>query len=123
VQSLPPRQGDTLRRYFKVTRDDSGNQPPLPGIYPDKLAPVVRQSDGERIMEMRRWGMPTPPKFLTAGSIDRGATNVRNVKSSHWRQWLKPEYRCLVPATAFSEPTDKPNPETGQKRLALVCAR
>jgi hypothetical protein len=29
---------DALRRFFKVDRDESGNQPPLPGIYPDKFA-------------------------------------------------------------------------------------
>nr|WP_246689439.1 SOS response-associated peptidase family protein [Methylobacterium sp. WL19] len=30
-------------------------------------------------------------------------TNVRNVKSPHWQPWLKPEYRCLVPVSSFSE--------------------
>lgn len=33
-------------------------------------------------------------------------TNIRNVKSPHWRGWLKPEHRCLVPATSFCEWTD-----------------
>jgi putative SOS response-associated peptidase YedK len=59
--------------------------------------------------------MPTPPKFLTAGAIDRGVTNIRNVNSAHWRAWLKPEHRCLVRVTSFSEPTDAPNPATGKK--------
>ena len=39
----------------------------------------------------------------------RGAsrlTNVRNVKSPHWRPWLKPEYRCLDPVSSFSEYAD-----------------
>jgi putative SOS response-associated peptidase YedK len=30
-------------------------------------------------------------------------TNVRNVKSPHWRRWLGVESRCLVPFTSFSE--------------------
>jgi len=30
-------------------------------------------------------------------------TNIRNVASSHWRRWLGPEHRCLVPFTSFSE--------------------
>jgi hypothetical protein len=25
-------------------------------------------------------------------------TNIRNTSSPHWRGWLKPEHRCLVPA-------------------------
>jgi hypothetical protein len=36
---------DHLRRYFKVTQDDIGNMPPLPGIFPDMRAPVIR-TDG-----------------------------------------------------------------------------
>src|SRR5262245_57767662 len=68
---------DALRRFFNVTRDDSDNQPPLPEIYPDQLAPIVRHAE-PRIMEMRRWGMATPPKFLPAGSIDRGVTNPQH---------------------------------------------
>jgi putative SOS response-associated peptidase YedK len=63
---------DHLRRFFKVARDDSGNQPPLPGIYPDNVAPIIRQERGERVMQMARWGMPTPPRYLKAGARPRG---------------------------------------------------
>jgi putative SOS response-associated peptidase YedK len=49
--------------------------------------------------------MPSPSKFVSG--IDRGVTNIRNVSSPHWRGWLKPENRCLVPATSFCEYTDK----------------
>src|SRR4029450_9354966 len=109
---------DHLRRFFKVGRDDTGNQPPLPGIYPDMMAPIIRQEAGERVMQMARWGMPTPPRYLRPGAIDRGVTNVRDTRSPHWYAWLKPEHRCLVPATAFSEPTDEADPVTGKKRWA-----
>ena len=34
---------------------------------------------------------------------DPGITNVRNVKSPHWRRWLGIENRCVVPFTSFSE--------------------
>jgi putative SOS response-associated peptidase YedK len=43
-------------------------------------------------------------------------TNIRNTNSAHWRAWMKPEFRCLVPATSFCEPTDAPDPSTGRKR-------
>src|SRR5437763_5264417 len=39
----------------------------------------------------------------------------RNTSSQHWRGWLKPENRCLVPANSFSEYAAEPNPETGKK--------
>jgi putative SOS response-associated peptidase YedK len=36
---------------------------------------------------------------------DSGTTNVRNTSSSHWKPHLGPASRCLVPFTAFSEPS------------------
>lgn len=33
-------------------------------------------------------------------------TNIRNTKSPHWRRWLKPENRCVVPWTSFCEYAD-----------------
>jgi putative SOS response-associated peptidase YedK len=88
----------------------------MPGIFPDWFAPVIRTGDdGVRELVKLRWGMPTPPTFMRPGAIDRGVTNIRNMKSAHWRMWLTPQYRCLVPATSFCEPTDKPNPATKKK--------
>ncbi len=51
---------------------------------------------------MARWGMPSPAFALQGKKTDPGVTNVRN-KSPHWRRWLGPEFRCLVPFTSFSE--------------------
>jgi putative SOS response-associated peptidase YedK len=96
------RSRDEVRRLFRVGQDRTGNQPSLPAIFPDQLAPVVRiERDGERVMEAMRWGFPPPPNL---GS--RPVTNVRNLASPYWRGWLKPEWRCLVPATSFCEYTD-----------------
>jgi putative SOS response-associated peptidase YedK len=96
------RAPDEIRRLFQLTRDTTGNLPPLPAIFPDQLAPVVRNArDGERELTMMRWGFPPPPNLGT-----RPVTNVRNVKSPYWRGWLKPEFRCLVPVTSFCEYTD-----------------
>lgn len=91
-----------IRASFGVSTDHAGNLPPLPGIFPDQRAPVVRVvKDGERVMEMFRWGIPGPKQFG-----EHPVTNVRNAKSPHWRPWLKPEYRCLVPVSSFSEYAD-----------------
>jgi putative SOS response-associated peptidase YedK len=42
-------------------------------------------------------------------------TNIRNTSSPHWRGWLKPENRCLVPANSFAEYAPEANPETKKK--------
>ncbi len=45
----------------RAMRDTSGNLPPLPGIFPDYMAPIVRNAhDGVRELRMARWGMPCP---------------------------------------------------------------
>jgi putative SOS response-associated peptidase YedK len=40
---------------------------------------------------------------------------LRNTSSPHWRGWLKPENRCLVPFNSFAEYAPEPNPETKKK--------
>jgi putative SOS response-associated peptidase YedK len=86
----------------RAMRDTTGNMPPLPGIFPDYLAPIVRNGpDGVRELAMARWGMPGPPQFGGAP-----ITNIRNTKSPHWRRWLTPGYRCVVPWSSFCEYAD-----------------
>jgi putative SOS response-associated peptidase YedK len=88
-----------IRDLFRVGRDLTGNLPPLPGIFPDYMAPIVRTSrDGERVLEMMRWGFP-PVKGPYV-------TNVRNTEKPFWQYWLQPKFRCLVPFTSFCEYED-----------------
>ena len=110
----------------KAILDRSGNMPPLPGIFPDYSAPIVRNTDAGRELTMARWGMPSSQaamldaagkraaKLAAKGKAvdfkellrlepDLGTTNIRNVASRHWKPSLGPEHRCLVPFTSFSE--------------------
>lgn len=85
-------------------RNLAGNLPPQPAIFPDYAAPIVRTAaDGTPELVLARWGMPSPPAVLTGKSRDPGVTNIRNLSSPHWRRWLGPAHRCLVPFTSFSE--------------------
>lgn len=94
----------------RAMRDNSGNLPPMPGIFPDYVAPIVRTSaDGVRELAMSRWGMPSPAFALAGKKTDSGVTNIRNTASPHWRRWLSPANRCLVPFTSFSENTKDAN--------------
>jgi len=54
--------------------------------------------------------MPPPPR---AGGYP--VTNIRNTSSPHWRAWLKPENRCLVPFNSFAEYAPEPDPEPKKK--------
>lgn len=106
------RNQEAIRRLFTVTRDNAGNMPPLPAIFPDKSAPVIHMSNSERALSMMRWGMPGPAQFGGAP-----ITNIRNTASPHWRRWLGPANRCLVPVTSFSEYAPEKNPTTGRKDI------
>lgn len=116
-----------IRDLARAMRDVTGNLPPLPGIFPDYTAPIVRNApDGVRELAMVRWGMPSSKKAIfeaakkRAGKLeakgqavdfdellrmepDGGTTNVRNTASSHWKPWLGVANRCVVPLTSFSE--------------------
>ena len=111
----------------RAMRDTTGNLPTLPGIFPDYMAPVVRNApDGVRELVMLRWGMPSSQfaqmqaakkratkleakgqavdfKQLLRMEPDSGTTNIRNTSSKHWQRWLGVENRCVVPFTSFSE--------------------
>lgn len=95
------RPQDEARHLFHVHTDHTGNLRSLPAVFPDYEAPVVRNAKAGREMLMMRWGIPGPKQYG-----EHPVTNVRNVKSAHWRPWLKPEHRCLVPVTSFSEYAD-----------------
>ncbi len=120
-----------ISRLARVTLERVGNLPPLPGIFPDYEAPIVRHGgEGTRELVKARWGLPTSKdalfkatgaradKLRAKGRViddeaftellrlepDKGTTNVRNTQSRHWKPLLEPANRCLVPFTSFSEP-------------------
>jgi putative SOS response-associated peptidase YedK len=97
-----------ITALFRVVNRYVGNLPPMPGVFPYYPAPIVRNTDTGRELAMMRSGMPPPPR--TPGPL---VTNIRNTSSPHWRMWLRPENRCLVPANRFAEYA--PNPDTKKK--------
>lgn len=98
-----------IRALTRAMVDRTGNLPPLPGIFPDHQAPIVRNGPDGRELVMARWGMPSPVFALAGKKTDPGVTNIRNTKSAHWRRWLGVESRCVVPFTSFSEPELQPD--------------
>jgi len=71
-------------------------------VFPKSFGPVLKLGEsGQREWAKMRWGLPGPQQFGSAP-----VTNIRNVKSPHWRALLQTQHRCLVPFTAFSEYED-----------------
>jgi putative SOS response-associated peptidase YedK len=111
---------------FRVINRYVGNLAPMPGVFLDYQAPIVRSSAEGRELVTARWGMPSSSKALMDATKKRaeklqakgtpvdfkellrmepdgGTTNIRNVTSKHWTRWLAVENRCVVPFNSFSE--------------------
>ncbi len=92
-----------MRGLFQRLENRAGN---VEGgdVYPDRMAPIITLEGEGHVLRRARWGMSSPPQYHSKSGIDRGVTNVRNTGSPHWRRWLGPEHRCLVPLSRFAEP-------------------
>ncbi|MDN3713082.1 SOS response-associated peptidase [Paracoccus cavernae] len=98
------KSADLVAQLFREPlRDLTGNEPWPEDVYPDRTAPIIRHDGDGPAVARARWGMPTPPMYLKT-TRDPGVTNICNTSSPHWRRWLGPDHRCLVPVVRFSEP-------------------
>ncbi len=108
---------EAMRRLFPKFGDVTNRVDPQLDVYPDYPAPVLRNVEADDPeLTMLRWDMPMPREFLKT-EVDKGVTNVRNLKSSHWWRWQAVESRCVVPANSFSEYGQNPAPITKRKRI------
>lgn len=111
---------EAMRQFARTVRDLSGFNEPSRDIYPSTLAPVVRVgTDGQREIVPLTSGMPSPPQYVK--NYDPGVTNIRNTSSSHWRRWLGPASRCIVPFTSFAEPDPASKVEGGRPPEGHAC--
>ena len=94
-----PRASRLSARHTGRLRTGPATCPPLPGVFPDQMASVVRDGAGGRELTMMRWGFPPPPGVPG----NRAVTNIRDIGSVYWRAWMGPANRCLVLMLAFCE--------------------
>lgn len=125
---------------------NAGNLEPSFDVYPDQLAPIVRNTPAGRELARVRWGLPSSSKALFDAATKRadrlrdrgksfdfdellkmepdgGTTNVRNTSSRHWTRWLGVEHRCVVPVSKFAEPDPANKPEGGRTPNAWFARR
>ena len=127
---------EAIRSVTKAL-DRLGNLEPSLDIYPDLMAPIVRNIDGVRELTKVRWGMPSSQQALFQAATkradklrakgkevdfpellrmepDSGTTNIRNIASKHWARWTGVENRCVVPFNRFAEPDPASRIEGGR---------
>src|SRR5512138_951541 len=68
-----------ISALFRVVNRYVGNRAPMPGVFPDHKAPIVRNGAEGRELATARWGMPSSSKALM------DATKKRAEKlQAHW---------------------------------------
>ncbi len=75
-------------------------------VYPGGPGLVVRESDGERILQQMIWGFPLAMKSKKTGLPikPKPVNNIADLSSFMWRFIApRPEHRCLIPLTGFCE--------------------
>jgi putative SOS response-associated peptidase YedK len=56
---------DAIRRLFGALNSRVGNLAPMPGVFPDYPAPIVRNASDGRELAMARWGMPSSSRSVS----------------------------------------------------------
>jgi putative SOS response-associated peptidase YedK len=58
LYSITTNPGSQIAALFRVINCYAGNLPPMPSVFPDYPAPVIRNTDIGRELGMMRWGKP-----------------------------------------------------------------
>ncbi len=80
----------------------------MPGIFPDKMAPVVRNADGGRELAMLRWGMPSSSQAILKKAKTRAEKLESKGKQVDFKELRRMEQTRARPTcqSAFTDPPD-----------------
>jgi putative SOS response-associated peptidase YedK len=93
---------DEVARHFGVTPPVGLNTPAE--VYPGTPGLVVREQDGQRVLQSMGWGFPLRLKFMKPDSKPKPVNNIADLSKPMWKGLAaKPQWRCLIPVTHFAE--------------------
>jgi len=73
-------------------------------VYPGAPGLVVREADGQRVMQSMTWGFPLRLKTMSPNAKLKPVNNIADLAKPMWKGLAaKPQWRCLIPLTAFAE--------------------
>jgi putative SOS response-associated peptidase YedK len=73
-------------------------------VYPGTLGMVVREADGQRVLQSMTWGFPLRLKTMAQTAKPKPVNNIADLTKPMWKGLAaKPQWRCLIPLTAFAE--------------------
>jgi putative SOS response-associated peptidase YedK len=105
---------EAIRLITKAMSGGFGNLPPLRGVFPDFVAPIVRNGECGREAALARWGLPSL-KWVDAGATPTfappGSTTGRTMPAS--------SAAASCPFTVFAEPTKLEDGKSGNAWFAI----
>lgn len=88
--------------HFGVKTPTFSNAPDE--AYPGTPGTVIREAAGERVMQSMTWGFPLRLKTMAPTAKPKPVNNIADLSKNMWIGLArKPEWRCLIPVTAFAE--------------------
>lgn len=88
--------------HFRVSNPVASNA--SDEVYPGTPGLVVREREGARVMQSMIWGFPLRLKGMKPESKPKPVNNIADLRKNMWVGLArKPEWRCLIPLTAFAE--------------------
>lgn len=100
------RSAAEVAQHFHV---EPGNVAPFNSaeeVYPGYPGMVIREIEGQRVLQSMTWGFPVRLKGMKPTSKPKPVNNARDDKLMSTRSIWKPSFeqrRCLIPLSAWSE--------------------
>jgi putative SOS response-associated peptidase YedK len=91
-----------LADHFRVAKPVASNAGEE--VYPGTPGMVVREADGQRVMQSMTWGFPLRLKTMSPTAMPKPVNNIADLSKPMWKGLAaKPQWRCLIPLTGFAE--------------------
>lgn len=73
-------------------------------IYPGYPGMVMREDEGARVLQSMTWGFPLRLRGMKPESKPKPVNNIADLRKNMWVGLArKPQWRCIIPVTAFAE--------------------
>lgn len=73
-------------------------------VYPGYPGLVVREEAGARVLQSMTWGFPLRLKTMKPDAKPKPVNNIADLRKGMWIGLArKPQWRCLIPFSAFAE--------------------
>ena len=93
---------DAVAAFFNVKNPVSSNAGEE--VYPGGKGNVIREEGGERFLEAMTWGFPLRLKTMSPTAKPKPVNNIADLRKGMWVGLArKPQWRCIIPLTAFAE--------------------